>query len=88
MEDAAVRARPVGLSVEDLDEEHYPVTRGVSIPVRAWVGFHADALIRPDATAIAFTTRAVQIRWRDRQGQEITVWVPASSVDRRDGPSS
>ncbi|MET4705953.1 hypothetical protein [Frigoribacterium sp. UYMn621] len=86
IEEAAVRSRPVGLSPEELDEEHFPITRGISVPVQAWIRFHADALIRPDCEAVAYNTRAVQVRWRDRQGHEINVWLPASMVDRRDVP--
>ena len=84
IEEAAVRAHPVGLSPEEIDEEHFPITRQVSIPVRAWVRFHADALIQPDCVVIAFNSKAVQISFRNRQGQEITTWVYASAVERRD----
>ena len=71
-------------SPEEIDEEHFPITRQVSIPVRAWIRFHADALIQPDCVVIAFNSKAVQISFRNRQGQEITTWVYASAVERRD----
>jgi len=82
IEEAAVRSRAIGLTPEELDEEHYPVTSGISVPVQAWVRFQASALIRPVCEAIAYNTKGVQVRWRDRQGQEITVWVAASMVER------
>lgn len=88
IEEAAVRSRPVGLSPEELDEEHYPVTTGISVPVQAWVRFQASALIHPTCEAIAYNQRGVQIRWVDRQGQTVTVWVAASMVDRLQAPES
>lgn len=76
-------ARPVSLSQAELDLERHPVTTAVTpIPVRAWVRFH-EVSTRPAAEAIAWTDKAVQVRWTTIQGASLTTWVWASAVERR-----
>lgn len=76
-------ARPISLSPAELELERHPVTAASEpVPVRAWVRFH-EASIRPAAEAIAWTDKAVQIRWTTIQGASLTAWVWASAVERR-----
>jgi hypothetical protein len=82
IEEAATRPAPVELTEAELDFANHPIiTAPIPIPVRAFVRFH-EAVIRPNAEAIAWTDRAVQIRWTMHSGAVKTVWVWASAVDR------
>ena len=51
-------------------------------PVRAWVRFGSRAL-KVDAEAVAWTGRAVAIRWTMASGAEHRAWVWASAVEPR-----
>jgi len=53
----------------------------VPVPVQAWVRFGAEP-IRVPAEAIAWTPRAVRVRFSYRTG-DWDVWVWASAVERR-----
>lgn len=75
------RPVPVSLTDEELDLEHHRVTEASRpVPVRAWVRFH-EATVRPRAEAIAWTDKAVKIRWTTHQGARMTAWVWASAVE-------
>lgn len=77
------RPRPISLSDEELDLQRHPVTQAHQpVPVRAWVRFY-EATVRPEAEAIAWTDKAVQIRWTTQQGATLTAWVWASAVEKR-----
>lgn len=85
VERSLTRPQPIELTDEELDFTNHPITEAPApIPVTAWVRFH-EATIRPEAEAIAWTDRAVKIRWQTGTitGHFITVWVWASAVDRR-----
>lgn len=76
------RPLPISLTDGELDLEHNRVTEARKpIPVRAFVRFH-EAVIRPDAIAVAWTPRAVKIRFTMANGARHEVWVWASAVDR------
>lgn len=65
------------------DLEHHPVTEAPApVPARAWVRFH-EATIRPDREVIAWTDRAVQVRWTMRGGAVRTNRESASAVGPR-----
>lgn len=51
-------------------------------PVRAWVRFGPVA-VKVDAEAVAWTERAVAIRWTMASGAEHRAWVWASAVEPR-----
>ncbi|NLI18413.1 MAG: hypothetical protein GX427_06325 [Actinomycetales bacterium] len=54
-----------------------------AIPVRAWVlTRHGHA--RVDGHAVAWTPRAVLLRYVDEHGREGTAWVWANAVTRRE----
>ncbi|MHA6695604.1 hypothetical protein [Homoserinimonas sp. A520] len=84
IEAVTVRAKPISLSDAELDLEHHPPRRAAQpIPVRAWVRFPENA-IQPDAEAIAWTDKAVQVRWTGHANEVYTAWVWASAVERRE----
>lgn len=77
------RPRPISLTADELDLENHPVVQAREpIPVQAWVRFY-ESTVRPDAEAIAWTDKAVQIRWSGHQGATYTAWVWASAVEKR-----
>lgn len=83
IDEVVIRAKPIGLSPAELNlEEHPPVAAQQPVPVRAWVRF-TEAVIRPECEAIAWTDRAVQVRWITHGGETMTTWVWASAVERR-----
>lgn len=81
-----LRPRPVSLTAAELDVDRHPITEAPEpIPARAWVRFH-EATIRPDCEVIAWTDRAVQVRWTMRRGEVRTAWVWSSAVTQRSEP--
>jgi hypothetical protein len=83
----AKRAEPVSLTLEELDFEHYPVTRVVpAVPVWAWIRFPCSAELVAGET-FGWTSRAVQVSWTDGSLRR-TTWVWASAVRRRTDPVS
>ena len=82
MDVAVTRPQPISLTDAELDLAHNQVTEASApIKVRAFVRFH-EAVIRPDAEAVAWTPRAVKIRFTMQSGARHEVWVWASAVDR------
>lgn len=80
---AVTRPQPVSLTRAEVDPDHNLITTArTPIPVRAFVRFH-EAVIRPECEAIAWTDRAVKIRFTMQTGATHEVWVWASAVDRR-----
>ena len=72
IEAVAVRPKPIGLTDEELDLEHHLVRKAAQpIPVKVWVRF-PETVIRPNALAVAWSERAVQVRWTGHAGQEFT----------------
>jgi hypothetical protein len=67
------------LGEHELQLDREPLTRApVAKPVRAWVRY-GGAAIEVDAEAVAWTSRAVAIRWTD--GQAVyRAWVWAGAV--------
>ena len=53
------------------------------IPVRAWIVDGKGRDLEVDGFAIAWTGRAVNVRYLDAGGREGFVWVWASAVSRR-----
>lgn len=74
---------PLSLTNEELELDREPLTRTpVPRPVRAWVRFGPHAM-KVDAEAVAWTGRAVAIRWTMASGAEHKAWVWASAVEPR-----
>lgn len=74
---------PFTLTPAELELATQPLTRApVPKAVRAWVRFGPHA-IKVDAEAVAWTERAVAIRWMTPSGVEHKAWVWASAVETR-----
>ena len=74
---------PLSLTSEELELATEPLTRTPAPRrVRAWVRFGAVAM-KVDAEAVAWTGRAVAIRWIMPSGAEHRAWVWASAVEPR-----
>lgn len=73
---------PLTLSRLELQLDVLPLTRTPRPErVRAWVRYPAAALL-VEAEAVAWTPRAVAIRWPGPDAVEHHAWVWASAVDR------
>lgn len=78
-----MRGEPQSLTDAELERDTQPLTRTpLAMPVRAWVRYEGGA-IQVDAEAVAWTPRAVAIRWEALDGQTHKAWVWASAVERR-----
>jgi hypothetical protein len=78
-----IRAEPVSLTAEELRTAGEKVTRPEhGVPVQAWVRFH-ESSIQPAAEAVAWTDRAVLVRFTLRDGRVREAWVWAGAVTRR-----
>lgn len=74
---------PLSLSSPELQLDVLPLTKTpIPDPVRAWVRYPAAA-IQVDAQAVAWTPRAVAIKWPGPGDSEHRAWVWASAVDRQ-----
>lgn len=78
----ARRAEPFGLTAEELDFDHFPVTTAMpAIPVWAWIRFPGCAELVKGETC-TWSAKAVQVLWEDA-GLRRSTWVWASAVSRR-----
>ena len=74
---------PVSLTNEELELTTQALTKTpVPKPVRAWVHFGPVA-VKVDAEVVAWTDRAVAIRWTMASGAEHRAWVWVSAVEPR-----
>lgn len=85
--EAAIRPSPISLSAEELDLERHPVPEGQRpVLVSAWVRY-PETVIRASGVAVAWTDRAVLVRWTGADGSDREAWVWASAVQRREPPA-
>src|SRR3954447_20654096 len=79
----ARRAGPIGLTVEELDFEHFPAKNGYpGIPVKAWIRFPNWAEL-VDGQGCAWTGKAAKVTWKaGRVAYRPRVWT--SAVPRRE----
>jgi hypothetical protein len=70
---------PATLTAAELALDVEPLTRSpIARPVRVWIHYGAQA-VQVDAEAVAWTTRAVAVRWR--VGDQVhRAWVWAGAV--------
>ena len=74
---------PLSLAPDESEPATEPLTKTpVPRPVRAWVRFGPVAM-KVDAEAVAWTSRAVAIRWTMPSGAEHRAWVWSSAVEPR-----
>jgi hypothetical protein len=79
----ARRAGPIGLTVEELDFEHFPAKNGYpGISVKAWIRFPNCAEL-VDGEVFAWTAKAAEVTWKDGPVTYRT-WVWSSAVTRRE----
>jgi hypothetical protein len=78
------RPRPISLSEEELGHLE-PVEPDTPPPVVAWVRY-PEAPIRVQGEAVAFTDRAVLVRWLNRDGSTHQAWVWRSAVSTPQRP--
>ena len=72
---------PLSLTDDELELKTEPLTRApVPRPVRAWVRYGTLA-VKVDAEVVAWTERAVAIRWKRPDGHPQRAWVWASAVE-------
>jgi hypothetical protein len=70
---------PLTLTEQELQLDREPLTRApVAKPVRAWVRYGSTP-IEVDAEAVAWTSRAVAIRWMNGEALD-RAWVWAGAV--------
>lgn len=75
---------PETLIEEQLDLDNEPLTTPRRArPVVAWVKY-GNVNIRVEAEAVAWTARAVAVRWRSPEGPAHRAWVWASAVVDRE----
>jgi hypothetical protein len=79
---------PLGLTDVELELDVQPLTRDPQpSTVTAWVRYPAAA-VRVEALAVAWTTRAVALKWSGPDSSEHRAWVWVSAVDRASPASS
>lgn len=75
----ARRARPIGLTAEELDFEHFPVQNGFpGISVKARIRFPNCAEL-VNGEVYAWTTKAAEVTWQDGP-MTYRTWVWSSAV--------
>ncbi len=73
---------PIGLNDAELELDIEPVTRPPApVPVQAWVRYGPTA-ISVNGWAVAWTPRAVAVRWTTPHGVDHRAWLWASAVRR------
>ncbi|MEV8252383.1 hypothetical protein AB0O95_00295 [Rhodoglobus sp. NPDC076762] len=74
---------PDSLSDEELELSRFDLTQTRNPrPVRAWVRY-SDGALQVEADAVAWTERAVAIKWQTISGQPHRAWVWGSAVESR-----
>lgn len=74
---------PQTLTPAELDLEHEPLTKPPQpLPCSAWVRYGSD-VIRIDGTAVAWTSKAVAVKWTTPDGAEQRAWLWAPAVTLR-----
>ncbi|MGJ8721058.1 MAG: hypothetical protein ACSHW9_04365 [Salinibacterium amurskyense] len=74
---------PDSLSDEELELSRFDLTQTRNPrPVWAWVRY-SDGALQVEADAVAWTERAVAIKWQTISGQPHRAWVWGSAVESR-----
>lgn len=76
-----MRGEPLTLTDDELELDIQPLTRTpVAMPAIAWVRYGAVALKIP-VEVVAWTSRAVAVRWKTPKGEIHKAWLWASAVE-------
>jgi hypothetical protein len=82
VDEMTMRGAPETLSGRELELDVQPLTKTpVPVPARAWVRY-AGMATKLDVEVVAWTPRAVAVRWKTPAGEEHRAWVWASAVER------
>jgi len=82
VDEMTMRGTPETLSEEELELDVHPLTKTpVAVSARAWVRY-AGMATKLDVEVVAWTPRAMAIRWKTPAGEEHRAWVWASAVER------
>ena len=77
-----MRGTPQTLSDAELELDVYPLTKTpIPVPASAWVRY-GDLALKIEVEVVAWTPRAVAIRWVTPSGEKHRSWVWASAVER------
>jgi hypothetical protein len=77
-----MRGEPSSLTDDELELDVQPITRTpVAVSAVAWVRYGAVALKIP-VEVVAWTSRAVAVRWKTPTGGIHKAWVWASAVEQ------
>jgi hypothetical protein len=81
IDETIMRGEPFCLTNDELELDVQPLTRTpVAMPAVAWVRYGSVAMkIRVEV--VAWTNRAVAIRWKNPEGETHKAWVWASAVE-------
>jgi hypothetical protein len=76
-----MRGEPFSLTNDELELDVQPITRTpIAVSAVAWVRYGAVAVKVP-VDVVAWTNRAVAIRWKNPEGEIHKAWVWASAVE-------
>jgi len=79
-----MRGAPQTLSDAELELDVHPLTRTpIPVPASAWVRY-GELAVKIDVEVVAWTPRAVAVRWTTPAGEQHRSWVWASAVERHD----
>ena len=82
VDEMTMRGIPQTLTDRELELDVQPLTKTpVPVPARAWVRYGGVA-IKLEVEIVAWTPRAVAVRWKTGAGEEHRAWVWASAVER------
>lgn len=80
IDETVMRGEPFTLTDDELELDSQPLTKPpVAVPAVAWVRYGPVAM-RLSVEVVAWTERAVAIRWKTPSGATQRAWVWASSV--------
>jgi len=83
VDEMMMRGTPQTLTDAELELGLYPLTRTpLPVQAQAWVRY-GDLALNVDVEVVAWTPRAVAVRWMTPTGQQHRAWVWASAVERQ-----
>ena len=83
VDEMMMRGTPQTLTDAELELGVYPLTRTpLPVQAQAWVRY-GDLATKVDVEVVAWTPRAVAVRWMTPTGQQHRAWVWASAVERQ-----
>ena len=78
--ESVLRPRPVSLSSTEIGDE---IREADPNTVVAWIPFRTEESVQVEGRVIAYTDRACQVEFTERNGLTHRVWVWAGAVERK-----